>query len=241
MPRFYIDMPLKCGQSIAIEGPLLRHLHVLRLQAGDVLTLFNDQGGEFDAIVHTMGKRTAEVKLTTFHAVSRESSLNLTLIQAMSAADRMDYTIQKATECGVHVIQTVLSNRSQFRLNQAQAEKKLNHWRAVAVSACEQCGRTKLPLIQPIQKLTDYLNTCQTSGLNLLLSPLGTVSLNHLPPKAQRIQVLIGPEGGLDSTEEACAMARGFIPLLLGPRVLRTETVAPVITSLLQYRYGDLG
>jgi 16S rRNA (uracil1498-N3)-methyltransferase len=241
MPRFYIDMPLSCGQSVTLHGAILRHLHVLRLDAGDVLTLFNGRGGEYDAVVRRVEKRTAEVELTAFHCVSRESELHLTLVQALSAADRMDYTIQKAAECGVHTIQPVISARCQSRLGGEQAEKKRAHWQAVAVSASEQCGRTQIPIIQPIQKLFDYINAPNAAELKILLSPTGAILFNQLPNKAQRIQVLIGPEGGFDADEESYAMAAGFIPLILGPRLFRTETVAPVITSLLQYRYGDFG
>ena len=240
MPRFYINIPLTCGQSVTLQGPVLRHLHVLRLNAGDNLTLFNGQGGEYDAVVHSMGKRSAEVGVIAFKPVSRESKLNLTLVQALSAADRMDYTIQKAAECGVHIIQIVISARCQFRLNQEQAEKKRAHWQAVAVAASEQCGRTHIPIIHSLQTFSDYLSTSPEADLKILLSPTGAIPINQLPNQAQRIQVLVGPEGGFNSKEEAHAIASGFTSVMLGPRLFRTETVAPVISSLLQYRYGDL-
>jgi len=169
----------------------------------------------------------------------RESPLQLTIVQAISAADRMDYTMQKSAELGVSAIQPVISEYCQQRYSGERAEKRLEHWRGVAISACEQCGRTRVPQILPIVTYAEYLASQPAAGLKLLLSPTGAIRHEQLPAQAQQATVLIGPEGGFSEREEALAIAAGFTPLILGPRIFRTETVAPVIAALLQSRYGD--
>lgn len=240
MPRFYIDRPLSVNQTLAVSSPLLRHINVLRMRVGEELILFNGQGGEYQGVIRQIGKSTAEIFIQAFYPTSRESPIFITLVQALSSADRMDYTIQKAVECGVSCIQPVVSLRSQHRFQGEYAQKKLLHWQAVATAASEQSGRTLVPNILPIQSLKAYLIAPLKTETNLLLSPKASSSLAHLPLKVNSIQVLIGPEGGLSEEEEHQAKAGGFTLLSLGPRVLRTETVAPVIMGVLQYRYGDL-
>lgn len=239
MPRFYVDMPLACGQEVTLPDSVVHHVHVLRLRAGDTLTLFNGQGGEYHAALLSVSKRGADVMLTAFDPVVRESPLQLTIVQALSAAERMDYTMQKATECGAWAVQTVISSRCQYRLQGERAQKKLLHWQAIAISAGEQCGRTGIPSILPIQSLSEYLAKPLYADLKILLSPTGSVTFAALPEKAQSVHVLIGPEGGLTQEEETAAIAGGFTPVILGPRIFRTETVAPVIAGLLQLKYGD--
>lgn len=239
MPRFYLNESLAVGTTITIAGPLLRHLHVLRLQAEDKVTLFNGQGGEYHGIIQSIRKSAAQVLIEAFDPVSRESSLEITIIQCLSSADRMDYTIQKATECGVTAIQAVISQRSQYQLSGERAEKKRLHWQAIAVSASEQSGRTCIPIISPVQSLSQYLSTPVTADLGIVLSFDTAMNLQQLPVNSpKKVIVLIGPEGGLSKDEEKVAVASGFTPLNLGPRILRTETVAPVIASLLQYHFS---
>lgn len=239
MPRFYIEHPLSANQTLAVSSSLLRHINVLRMRVGEELILFNGQGGEYPGVIRQIGKSTAEIFIQAFHPTSRESPVSITLVQALSSADRMDYTIQKAVECGVSCIQPVVSLRSQHRFQGEHAQKKLLHWQAIATAASEQSGRTIVPNILPIQLLKEYLIAPIKTEINLLLSPKASSTLEHLPLKVSSIQVLIGPEGGLSEEEEQQAKAAGFSLLSLGPRVLRTETVAPVIMGLLQYRYGD--
>lgn len=237
MPRFFLEMPLAAGQSFNLPENVARHVQVLRLQPGDDITLFNGQGGEYAAKITEMAKRYIAVEVLAWDAEDKESPLELTLVQAISASDRMDYTIQKASELGVSRIQPVISEYCQQRLSGERAEKRLAHWQAIAVSACEQCGRTRIPVILPAIKFEAAL--AQQAELKLLLSPIGAIRQQELPATARSAAVLIGPEGGFSDAEEALAIAAGYTPLILGPRIFRTETVAPVIAALLQSRYGD--
>lgn len=239
MPRFYVDLPLSAGAQLDLPENVARHVQVLRLQPGDPITLFNGQGGEYAAMVSQMGKRHVAVDIGEHDPLERESPLQLTIVQAISAAERMDYTMQKSAELGVTAIQPVISEYCQQRYSGERAEKRLEHWRGVAISACEQCGRTRVPDILPIQRYDAYLACPIAAELKLLLSPTGAIRHDQLPLRVQRAAVLIGPEGGFSEREEALAITAGFTPLILGPRIYRTETVAPVIAALLQSRYGD--
>lgn len=239
MPRFHVDLPLTVGAQIELPESASRHVQVLRLQPGDAISLFNGMGGEFAATIQKMGKRSVLVEIGGHDAAERESPLQLTIVQAISAADRMDYTMQKSAELGVTSIQPVISEYCQQRYTGERAEKRLEHWRGVAISACEQCGRTRVPVILPILKYEDFLASQPNADLRLLLSPDGAIRHAELPAAVQSAVVLIGPEGGFSPHEEASAVAAGFTPLILGPRIFRTETVAPVIAALLQARYGD--
>ncbi|SFZ78345.1 16S rRNA (uracil(1498)-N(3))-methyltransferase [Chitinimonas taiwanensis] len=239
MPRLYLDAPLSSGLEFDLPEACARHVQVLRLQPGDALTLFNGQGGEYAASVLAMGKRHVSVQVGAFDASERESPLQLTLVQALSATERMDYTVQKATELGVQTIQIVQSAYCGYKLAAERAEKRLQHWQAVAESAAEQCGRTRVPRILAPIKLEHWLAQAPAAELKLLLSPIDGQRLNALPAQAASVQMLVGPEGGFSLEEEASAKAAGFQALLLGPRIFRTETVAPVVAALLQARYGD--
>ncbi|QKJ66495.1 16S rRNA (uracil(1498)-N(3))-methyltransferase [Deefgea piscis] len=239
MPRFYIDLPLSIGQSFDLPESVARHVQVLRLQPSEEIILFNGQGGEFTAQIAAMGKKTVSVDVLSFADVDRESPLKITLVQAISAADRMDYTVQKAAELGVAVLQPVISQYCQQRYSGERAEKRLAHWQAIAASAAEQCGRTRLLEIRPILTLAQFLAQPNAGELKLLLCPTGAVAWASLPEKVASVCVLIGPEGGYSSEEDDLAIAAGYTSVLLGPRILRTESVAPVIAGLLQSRYGD--
>ncbi len=239
MPRFFVDLPLSSGAQLELPETASRHVQVLRLQPGNAITLFNGQGGEFAAHVLKMGKRSVLVEVGAHDLLERESPLQLTIVQALSAAERMDYTVQKSAELGVTAIQPIISEYCQSRYSGERAEKRLAHWQAVAVSACEQCGRTRVPQILPILNYDHYLASHSAAELKLLLSPDGAIRHSQLPVVAQSACVLIGAEGGFSPREESAAVSAGFIPLILGPRVFRTETVAPVIAGLLQARYGD--
>ena len=239
MPRFYVDLPLSVGQSLDLPEAVARHVQVLRMQPMESLHLFNGQGGEFAAEITAMGKKTVSVLVHEFHAVDRESPLNLTLVQAISGADRMDYTVQKAAELGVTVLQPVISQYCQQRYSGERAEKRLAHWQGIAASAAEQCGRTRLMEIRPISTLSQFLASQAEAELKLLMCPTGAVDYASLPNSASSVIVLVGPEGGYSPEEDNQAIAHGYTSLILGPRIFRTETVAPVIASLLQLRYGD--
>ncbi|MFC4159944.1 16S rRNA (uracil(1498)-N(3))-methyltransferase [Chitinimonas lacunae] len=239
MPRFFVDLPLVSATRFDLPEEAARHVQVLRLQPGEPLTLFNGHGGEYAAVVVKMGKRHVTVEVGEPDPASRESPLALTLVQALSAAERMDYTVQKATELGVSRIQVVQSAYCAVKLGAERLEKRLVHWQGVARAAAEQCGRTRLPEIVAPLRFADYLAKAPAADLKLLLSPIEGRRLDALPQQAASAIVLIGPEGGFSAQEEADARTAGFMPLLLGPRIFRTETVAPVIAALLQAKYGD--
>jgi 16S rRNA (uracil1498-N3)-methyltransferase len=240
MPRLYVDCPLLVGETLRLTETSSRHLQVLRSQPGDTVQLFNDAGQRVTARVIAMRRREVEVAIEVVDPdPGTESPLRLTLLQALSAAERMDYTVQKATELGVTTIQVVQSAHCAYRLAADRLEKRLTHWRGVAIAAAEQCGRTAVPQILPPISFTTALAATTDADLKLLLSPLNGVRLTDLPATACHVAVLIGPEGGFSDAEEAEARATGFTALRLGPRIFRTETVAPVIAALLQSRYGD--
>ncbi|GHD64859.1 16S rRNA (uracil(1498)-N(3))-methyltransferase [Jeongeupia chitinilytica] len=239
MPRFYLDAPLAGGNTLSLPESLARHVQVLRMQPGETITLFNGRGGEFAATVTNMGKRNVDVEVGGFDAVERESPLQTVLLQAVSSAERMDFTVQKATELGISRIVPVYSQYCQQRLSGERAEKRLAHWRAVAAAACEQSGRTRVPQIDPVAALADALAALPQLDLRLLMSPVGAESFRSLADRAGSVAMLVGPEGGLSSAEEQLAIAAGFTPLVLGPRILRTETAGPALLALAQARWGD--
>lgn len=238
MPRFYVELPLVAGSMLDLPEAVVRHVQVLRLREGDELTLFNGSGGEYRASLQQLGKKSAGVLLGEFAPISRESSLRLTLVQAVSSGDRMDYTLQKAVELGVAAIQPVFSERSVVKLAGDRADKRLEHWRGVLIAACEQCGRNTVPELLPLLPYGKWLASDASAGLKLVLSPLGTQGLRDVP-RQENIHLLAGPEGGLTQQEEAAAIAAQWLPLKLGNRILRTETAALAAVAALQTLWGD--
>ncbi|SFC71852.1 16S rRNA (uracil1498-N3)-methyltransferase [Polaromonas sp. OV174] len=244
--RFYADLPLMSGSAISLPEQAARHVQVLRLQPGDRITLFNGQGngepgseGEFEATVTRMGRSDVDVTLGAYTATRREAGRAIHLVMGMPANERMDWLIEKATELGVASIQPLMSERSVLRVKGDRADKKLAHWRGVASAACEQCGRNRLPLIHQVASLTDWLKnglaeTPADAGTRLLLSlQNGTRPLEQAIASHGALTFLSGPEGGLNPQEEAAAMACGFAPVSLGPRVLRAETAPLLVLSRL--------
>jgi 16S rRNA (uracil1498-N3)-methyltransferase len=240
LTRVYVDAPLASGMRVTLQGSAAGHLtRVLRLRVGEALTVFNGAGGEYAAsIEHAHAGRVA-VAIGELRAIERESPLTLTLAQGVSRGERMDLVVQKATELGASGLAPVLAERSVVRLTAQQAERRLNHWRAIAIAACEQSGRNRLPAIASPVPLKDFLRTSDGS-MRLLLSPAAPATLADLPRLVSAITVLIGPEGGLAEAEQEAAVAAGFKPVRLGPRVLRTETAAITALALLQREFGDL-
>jgi 16S rRNA (uracil1498-N3)-methyltransferase len=237
----YVDAPLAAGTRVTLEGGAARHVtRVLRLRVGEALTLFNGSGGEYAAsIEQSQGGRVA-VAIGGQRAIERESPLALTLAQGVSRGERMDLVVQKATELGVSGLVPVLTERSVVRLTAQLAERRLNHWRAIAVAACEQSGRTRLPAIAAPVPLKDFLRSATDGVTRLLLSPGAAATLADVPRPVTAVMVLIGPEGGLAQAEQEAAVAAGFKAVRLGPRVLRTETAAIAALTLLQREFGDL-
>ena len=241
LTRVYVDAPLAAGTRVTLEGGAASHVtRVLRLRVGEALTLFNGSGGEYAAsIEQSQGGRVA-VAIGGQRAIERESPLALTLAQGVSRGERMDLVVQKATELGVSGLVPVLTERSVVRLTAQQAERRLNHWRAIAVAACEQSGRNRLPAIAAPVPLKDFLRSGTDGMTRLLLSPGAGATLADVPRPVTAVTVLIGPEGGLAQAEQEAAVAAGFKAVRLGPRVLRTETAAIVALTLLQREFGDL-
>ncbi|WP_326535756.1 16S rRNA (uracil(1498)-N(3))-methyltransferase [Pseudorhodoferax sp.] len=226
MPRIHCPSPLASSLALALPAGPARHVQVLRLQPGDALTLFNGEGGEFEATVTQMGRSEVQVRVGAHHAIEREAPHAVHLAVVMPANDRMDWLVEKAAELGAASVQPLLSARSVLRLQGERAAKKTAHWQAVAIAACEQCGRNRVPAVHAVRELSAWLAepAVADAGQRLLLSLRPDArSLQQLHPLAA-VTLLNGPEGGLTPDEEALAMAAGFAPLTLGPRVLRAET-----------------
>jgi 16S rRNA m(3)U-1498 methyltransferase (EC 2.1.1.-) len=243
MTRVHVDQPLESGQELALPPEAAHHLaRVLRVAPGAGVVLFNGRGGEFAATVIAVGKRELRVRLAAEHdPVERESPLDLTLMQCVSKGERMDLTIQKAVELGVRRFVPLRSERSVVRLDADRWAKKGEHWRGVIVAACEQCGRNRLPELAPVDDLDRVLAARDdvAPALRLVLAPTAQPTLSRID-RAAAVHLLVGPEGGLSPQELARAVAAGWQPLQLGPRVLRTETAGPAALAVLQARWGDL-
>ncbi|MBC7917600.1 MAG: 16S rRNA (uracil(1498)-N(3))-methyltransferase [Rhodoferax sp.] len=240
MPRFFCPTPLVTGDALELPAGVARHVQVLRLQPGDAITLFNNgpgwdgpsPGGEFDATVTRMGRSDVQVQVGAHLPVEREPRHRVQLAVGMPANDRMDWLIEKATEMGVYTIQPLMSERSVLRLSGERADKKIAHWQSVAIAASEQCGGNRVPTVMPVANLAPWLAAAATHlpapAQRLLLS----LNANAKPVRTYLQQAhaascfLSGPEGGLSAAEEAAALAAGFAPVTLGPRILRAETAA---------------
>lgn len=226
MPRIHCPVPLASGASLALPAGAARHVQVLRMQPGGALTLFNGEGGEFDATVTHMGRSDVQVEVGAHHAIEREAPHAVHLAVVMPANDRMDWLVEKAAELGATSIQPLQAARSVLRLQGDRAAKKTQHWQAVAIAACEQCGRNRVPLLHAVRDLSAWLAqpAAADAGLRLLLSlRAGAQGLRQVGAH-NAVTLLNGPEGGLTPEEEELAVAAGFAPLTLGPRVLRAET-----------------
>jgi 16S rRNA (uracil1498-N3)-methyltransferase len=245
LTRLHVEGPFSSGRRITLAGNAASHVtRVLRLRVGAQLVLFDGSGGEFEGSIDKAHGGEVTVAIGEHRALERESPLALTLAQGVSRGERMDLVVQKATELGVTRILPVLTERSVVRLTAQQSDRKLNHWRAIAIAACEQCGRNRLPELAAPVTLAQLLGSDggagAAGGLRLLLSPEGSATLAGLTRPVAAATVLIGPEGGLSDEEEQAAVASGFTAVRLGPRVLRTETAAIAALTLLQRELGDL-
>jgi 16S rRNA (uracil1498-N3)-methyltransferase len=242
LTRVYVEGPVTPGKPLAVTGSAANHItRVLRLRSGEALIVFDGTGGEFSARVTEFRKDSVIVAVEEHRTLERESPLSLTLAQGISRGERMDWIIQKATELGAARIVPVFTKRSVVRLDEKQAERKLQHWRAIAVAACEQCGRNRVPELPAPVEFFDMVAAPETPGhTRVLLSPSGDLRIDDLEDVGQGICVLIGPEGGLDDVEHETAINAGFKAVRLGPRVLRTETAAIAALTIIQACFGDL-
>jgi 16S rRNA (uracil1498-N3)-methyltransferase len=239
--RVYAGQALAAGSDSARPDAAAFHVaRVLRLRSGAPLVLFDGSGSDYSGEIVAVEGDRVRVRVDARSAGLGESPLAITLVQAVSRGERMDWTLQKATELGVRRIQPVLSARSVVRLDEQQAAKKLRHWRAIVAGACEQCGRSVLPELRAPLDLPRFLAESPREGQRIVLSPTGPASLAGFASMAARVELLIGPEGGLEDVELEAAMRAGFAPVRLGPRVLRTETAGIVALAVLQALWGDL-
>ena len=239
--RIFCDGPLTGGTEIDLPAAGGHHVaRVLRMREGAPLSLFDGSGQEYRAEITRVSGDRVTVKLGNAAPGTPESPLKITLVQGVSRGERMDWTLQKATELGVAAVAPVLTARSVVRLDEKQTIKKQAHWRAIVVGACEQSGRAKIPNVAVPVTLREYFATVRKEGLRLVLSPTAPASLAGLTSMPGKAELLIGPEGGLDDDELHAAEQAGFMPVRLGPRVLRTETAAVVALSVLQGLWGDL-
>ena len=239
-PRLFCPPPLADGAETVLPRSAAHHAtRVLRLRRGDALTLFDGEGGEFQASLTNVDARSVTVRLGKREPVERESPLAITLVQGLASAERMDFVVQKAVELGAAAIVPVATARSVSRLDGARARRRLDHWREVAIAACEQCGRNRLPRLDPPGELSQWLAAPSDARLRLLLAPEGASSLSEVARPAGAIEVLIGPEGGLAPEETAAAIGAGFRAVRLGPRILRTETAGPAMLAALNALWGD--
>ena len=240
LTRVYVPEAIPAHGIFEAPPEQAHHLaHVLRLTAGDVLVVFDGRGLEYPAVIERIGKSRVTLRVSEPNEVDRESPLAVTLAQGISSGERMDYTVQKAVELGVHAIQPLATERSVVRLSAERAAKRVAHWQAIAASACEQCGRNRVPEVSAVATVTSWLAQVPADALRLTLSPGAESTLHEIVRPKGAVVLLVGPEGGLSPREQDDARAAGFVPLRLGPRVLRTETAALAAMAAMQALWGD--
>ncbi len=243
--RFHSAENLTIGAIIKLSENAATHAtRALRLNVGDKIKLFNGDGFDYSCELISLKKSETLAKVLAQQEIKNESPLNITLLQGISSGERMDYTIQKAVELGVSAIQPLSTERSVVKLSPERAQKRLEHWQNVVIAACEQSGRAKIPNVATPISLTAWLGANIHAGagdanLRILLNPIGAKPLSALPKTTQHIQLLIGAEGGLSQAEIDLATTHGFQSIVLGPRILRTETAALTAIATMQTLWGD--
>lgn len=240
--RVHVAAALGPGARVRLEGVAAAHVtRVLRLGVGDAVTLFNGDGSDYPARIAGLGRGSVEADVSRPVAARGESPLAVTLVQGIARAERMDLVLQKATELGVAAILPVATARSVVRLDAESRQRKRAHWQGVAVAACEQCGRARVPKVGEPTPFASWLAEPPRGAARLLLAPDATLALNAAATGSTSIELLVGPEGGLEDSERDAALAAGFRACRLGPRVLRSETAAIAAIAVLQAVAGDLG
>lgn len=242
IPRIYHPFPLQNLSRCCLSDDAVNHVgRVLRMKAGEQLELFDGSNHIFQAIITQVGKKVVEVDILDSQLDNRESHLSIHLGQVISRGERMEFTIQKSVELGVNVITPLWSERCGVKLDGERMDKKLQQWQKIAIAACEQCGRNVVPEIRPLMKLQQWCAE-QDNSLKLNLHPRATHTIRTIPLQPnQGVRLLIGSEGGLSPQEISQTQAQGFIDVLLGKRVLRTETAGMAAITALQVCFGDLG
>ena len=238
--RLYFSGDIPVHGVFGLPSEQAHHvMHVLRLAAGDDVTVFDGRGTEYRATLERVTRSGVTVRVLEETRVSRESPLAVTLAQGISSGERMDYTIQKAVELGVFEIQPIACERSIVRLAPERAVRRVAHWQGVAIAACEQCGRNLVPRVLPVASLPQWLSSLTPDGVRLTLAPDAPVALREMSNVSSRVLLLVGPEGGLSPAERLDARNAGFSAVRLGPRVLRTETAALAALAAMQALWGD--
>lgn len=241
MPRFYCPQPLAVGLLIDLPEAVAHHVHVVRLAPGESITLFNGEGGEYTAVLHTVEKRRASAEIKAHTARDAELPYAVTVAQALPEASKMDWIIEKAVELGAAAIQPLAARRCVVKLSGDRAEKKLAHWQGVIVSASEQSGRNRLAQLAPVDEFKDWIAQ-QDLHRRVILTPRASQSLadwaRHQPPQA--LALLIGPEGGFTEAEENLACSQGALMLSMGPRILRTETAGLAALAAINAIWGEM-
>lgn len=241
IPRIYHPEHITAGHEIALSEDAANHVgRVLRMGPGQAIQLFDGSNQIFDAEITHADKKSVRVNIVSGEIDNRESPIHIHLGQVMSRGDKMEFTIQKSIELGVSLITPLFSERCGVKLDAERLNKKIQQWQKIAIAACEQCGRNTIPEIRPAMNLEQWCAE-EDSGLKLNLHPRASASINTLPLPVERVRLLIGPEGGLSADEIAMTARYKFTDILLGPRVLRTETTALTAITALQVRFGDLG
>ena len=238
--RVYTPQRLVLSGTVELDGPASHYLlRVLRLSAGDPVTLFNGDGRDYLGEICQAQRRCAQIRILDSKVPRNESPLKITLVQAISRGERMDYSLQKATELGVFCVQPVTSCRVEVRLDEKRQAKRLAHWQGVVISACEQSGRAIVPEVKIPLSLDEWL-TAAGGEPRLALDPAAATRLSAFVLNGDVVSVLAGPEGGFTADEMDQVRANGVRAVCLGPRVLRTETAGPAAISVLQAGAGDL-
>lgn len=241
--RVFTDQPLSLARTVSLEaGPAQHVARVLRLTSGDPLVLFNGDGCDYPAVLESVARKSVTARIIGCEPVNNESPLAVHLVQGISRGERMDWVVQKAVELGVGRLSPVLTERTVVRLEADRRRRRLDHWRGVMVSACEQCGRARLPHLDAPEPLSARLadGESATGGLRLFLDPEGRKGLMDLSEHPRSVCLVVGPEGGLSDAERSRLREAGFEGVRLGPRILRTETAAVAALTAVQMRWGDL-
>ena len=239
MPRFYVDFALSPDSVVELPDNVVRHLNVLRVKNTEEIVLFNGDGKVYPALPEVLEKRRASVRILREEATDNESPLNITLVQAVSSAERMDFTLQKSVELGVAEIRPVISERCVVRLSGERAEKRVARWQEIVVSACEQSGRNIVPKVLPLTTYAQALQQLPQETAKLLMSLNRAQKLSDVRPQSGKVVFMVGPEGGWTEKEEQQAFDAGFQSVTLGKRVLRTETASLAAIAAMQTLWGD--
>jgi len=240
-PRFYVDAALRAGGSCELPEDTAHHaIHVLRIRTGEEVTLFNGRGGEYAGRVSSIQRLRVSIDLLEHRALERESPLHVVLVQGVSSGERMEFTIRKAVELGVAEIRPVLAAGSVARPKGERAAARQGHWHKIAIAACEQCGRNRIPVVHPLVDASDYRAPAVDGEVKVLLSPASDLSLSKfIEGRGKSFVLAAGPEAGFNAKEEDAFLDAGFVPVKLGPRILRTETAALAALAALNALLGD--